>query len=209
MAHARARRRRGGGRIREQEPAGTNVPIIAITASVVAGDQHDCLDAGMDEVLVKPVPIEALRAALARHVSLAPTPTTPVPSPSRRINQAPTSIDRRALDELELETGDRSVVGVIIDTYLDELEPRLSTIGAAADVMVSGDQAAAKELMRSSHTLKSTAALVGATRLSHLCEQLQVLASDRPGPEAVRLAELVVAEARRTAIDLQTVRSTL
>ncbi len=199
-------------RIRASEVIGRRVPIIAITAAVVGGHRATCLDAGMDEVLIKPVDIATLDAALRRHLRDAPTNEL---GPERAraaadVNAPPSSsIDRRALEELERETGDRSVVGVIIDTYLDELQPRLELIGATAEVVRSGEQKATRELMRSAHTLKSTSALVGATRLSRLCEQLQQLTSDRASVEAIGVAEELIAEARRSALDLQTVRNQL
>ncbi|MCG8591700.1 MAG: ATP-binding protein [Proteobacteria bacterium] len=48
---------------RERGHAG-RVPIIALTASVMAGDRDRCLAAGMDEVLAKPLRREALAAVL-------------------------------------------------------------------------------------------------------------------------------------------------
>ena len=49
-----------------QLPAGSTVPIIALTANVRAEDRAACLAAGMDEFLSKPIRSEALRNVLAR-----------------------------------------------------------------------------------------------------------------------------------------------
>jgi CheY-like chemotaxis protein len=40
--------------------------IIAMTANVIDGDQDNCLAAGMDDYLSKPVTSHALRATLER-----------------------------------------------------------------------------------------------------------------------------------------------
>jgi len=56
-------------RIRAQEAAHgwPRVPIVALTASAVAEDHQRCLEAGMDDVLVKPFGPAQLRQLLERH----------------------------------------------------------------------------------------------------------------------------------------------
>jgi len=52
--------------IRQQESSsGSRVPIIALTANTTPEDRRSCLDAGMDEVLPKPVSLPLLRTLLA------------------------------------------------------------------------------------------------------------------------------------------------
>ena len=45
---------------------GVNTPVVALTATAFEDDRRACLEAGMDDFLVKPLSPEALRAALAR-----------------------------------------------------------------------------------------------------------------------------------------------
>ena len=52
--------------IRAAEPSGTQVPILAMTASAVLGDEDQTLMVGMNEYLMRPLSLVKLRAALER-----------------------------------------------------------------------------------------------------------------------------------------------
>jgi len=57
--------------IRRRENGGQHTMIVAMTAHALEGARIRCLDAGMDEYVVKPVTLQALAAVLERCASLA------------------------------------------------------------------------------------------------------------------------------------------
>lgn len=53
--------------VRDLRQRGVSVPIIAVTAHAMDGERENCIQAGFDEYLAKPVRFEAMAALLAKH----------------------------------------------------------------------------------------------------------------------------------------------
>jgi signal transduction histidine kinase/DNA-binding response OmpR family regulator len=62
--------------IRQRESAGLSlrIPIIALTANALAGENQVCLEAGMDDYISKPVKIETLETVLEKWVRVSVPP---------------------------------------------------------------------------------------------------------------------------------------
>ena len=60
--------------IRRGEGTACHVPIVALTASAIKGDEDRCLEAGMDAYITKPVTLAALGAVLGRVSDGPPCP---------------------------------------------------------------------------------------------------------------------------------------
>ncbi len=57
----------------ETERGAPRTPILALTAGATLAERNDCLEAGMDDFIAKPVNPDALVTFLHRHLSLRPT----------------------------------------------------------------------------------------------------------------------------------------
>lgn len=61
-------------------PALQATPIIAITANATAADRRDCLDAGMNDLVPKPVDVQRLYAVLLHWLDQRPVPGRAMPA---------------------------------------------------------------------------------------------------------------------------------
>jgi two-component system sensor histidine kinase/response regulator len=147
-------------RQRAAEAGGTRVPIIAMTASARPSDRDACLEAGMDEMLVKPVGLQELGAALEQFIGARTAPDAPGDG------GAPAA-DVAALDRLAQDLGSVGPVRSIVSTFLAELDHREAAVDEA---VASGDDGL---LRRTAHTLRSTSRTLGANDLDRLSEVLE------------------------------------
>lgn len=170
----------------ERTPGRERVPIVALTASAVHGEEARCRAAGMDDLVTKPAPIAVLAATLRRwlpHVEWVASPADP----------APTAIDREVLDEVT--GGDPELQATLLRTYATSMRDDLDRAQRACAV---NDW---ERIRRIAHQVVGASRTVGALGVVDAALALQRAAEADPvaaGAVAERLAELRVASAAAT-----------
>ncbi|WP_094603064.1 Sensor histidine kinase RcsC [Sporomusa silvacetica DSM 10669] len=143
--------------IRDKEAeSGWHTPIIALSGKSMPDEQQQCLAAGMDDCLVKPVSIQDIKQMVERWLP----------------QEATDSIDISVLRELkQLADSGQSELDVFIDAYLEEL-PLLTDKLRQAMITCNTVQ-----VSMVAHSLKSMSGTIGAKRLSELFSSLEQIAN--------------------------------
>ena len=170
-------------KIRALEGRVTNIPVVALTASVLEQDVEACRAAGMDDFVAKPIDADALLDAVARWVLPKPADSS-APLREAQSHEA-FLVDREKLQRLRNRIGEQ--LGPLIERCVDDAERTCRSI-AAPEVRL-------EDIIRDAHNLKGTSGMLGLARISQLFGEIQARASDRRLVDhlAAELNEIVTA----------------
>jgi two-component system, sensor histidine kinase and response regulator len=179
-------------------PQWAGLPVIAMTANARREDHADCLAAGMDDFVTKPVVPESFYATISEWVRKSPraraaaeppeAPTSLNPTAAAATEAAP-AIEEDILDPTALDTltrGNTTMRNQLVSVYASMMDKTLAELTQA---LAAGHTA---QLAALGHKAKSSAASLGAMGLSQRCHELEVCMK-QPTPDLAQ-AQRIVAE---------------
>ena len=171
-------------------PGYRHTPIIAVTANAFADDKARCIAAGMNDFLIKPLEPDTLFKALLKWLQPTaaadnPDGTGGQPGPALAAMSADVAT-AAALARLACLPGMNLAIGLAVlrgnaERYLSLLarfvESHADEMARLAASLDAGDHATAQ---RHAHSIKGTAATLGADHLADIAESLESLLATAP-----------------------------
>jgi CheY-like chemotaxis protein/HPt (histidine-containing phosphotransfer) domain-containing protein len=156
-------------RIRDPRSAVLNhdVPVIALTATVLEAEKKLCLDAGMNGFVAKPVLPSILHAELSRYLRTQPAVKRAEPNQDEKAPAgcAPRIFDREGL--LCRTLSDRELAAMVVAAFLQDFPKGM---GDMRERLERRDSVAAG---RCAHSIKGAAASAGAESLSRTALEIE------------------------------------
>jgi two-component system, sensor histidine kinase and response regulator len=184
--------------IREKERTiGGRIPIIAMTAHAMKGDDERCFAAGMDDYLTKPIRTEELMAVLEK-VGMRKV--------GREARQGPAKVrvDAKFVDvaaALERLGGDRELYYELVEVFRTECP------GIAEEIRRAIEGRDSKTLERGAHTLRGSSSNLGAIGVSEAARELEKLARSETLENAEEQYKVLQHEIERLFSELESLRA--
>jgi PAS domain S-box-containing protein len=173
-------------RFRAKERPGRRLPVLALTAQAMAGDEDECRRAGMDDYLSKPIDRRTLIAKLQKLLGEWSSRPSTRKLLAAQVDQAPSappastiSIDASPEDLEQIEsflsafTNDVGPVAVkrLLRAFTGGTPEQLGVLRTAAGL--TGMEVDAEKLARIAHSLRGATRSLGLRSLGDLLEKLE------------------------------------
>jgi len=147
------------------------VPIIAMTANALKGDDDKCFAAGMDDYVSKPVTLEQLAGKLIDNLGIEMSSVEIQKDSPGIVNNPP--VDLKYLEQI-LGESDPEGLFEMLGYFLEEFEPIMDSL---QDVINQEDREQTRDI---SHKAKGAAGNASAKPLSEIMKDIQLAALEEP-----------------------------
>ena len=164
--------------------AGVHLPIIALSAAVMENDNKLASEAGVDGHLGKPIDSQELYAVMGKYLQNRGAIATEIILPAKKTEAFP------VLEGFDLERGKVSSLGNR-DVYLKLLRSFHTQLSVAVtDFCARMTALTFKEIQHEAHTLKGTAATIGALRVAEAATAIDKTSAQKMYPTESMFHEL-------------------
>lgn len=186
--------------IRMREGTSRHTTIIAMTANAMLGDREQCIAAGMDDYITKPVRQNELSAMVRKWLKPNGVSVAGSSIPSDSSLDIPVEVlDHGRIEELRFLASDEDpdLLNEIVQTYFTEVTGHVSGMREAIE-------AKDPESLRSvAHRLKGASLNLGLKAIAAVCGKLELLDGKDFGSSAVLLLEQLNIEVRRATAAIE------
>jgi len=165
--------------LRGDEKSRPRTPIVALTAHALAEVRERCLEAGMDDFLVKPYDDVQIADMLSRWL----TPRNAAPQPAAEASEqadpvpasgAPAGLDVKTIEKI------RQIPGQDGSSLLHQVVPRfaVNSVLLMASIRATARDSDPETVWRAAHSLRSSAASIGACKVAQACAEIEALARE-------------------------------
>ncbi len=168
--------------IREREKD-ARIPIIAMTARVMRGDRDECIAAGMDEHIPKPITVESLRTAINKTLKASNkvkvTDEEKLPNSKDETTGEEKPVDLNSDDDslydlsaiTQIMEGDKAQVDMLMEKFVQVNNATLSDLDGA---IKSGD---VDKIRFFAHAIKGSSMQIMANRTAKIASLIEILAN--------------------------------
>ncbi|MDQ6955889.1 MAG: ATP-binding protein [Mariprofundaceae bacterium] len=161
------------------------LPIIILSADAISSNIDECLEAGADAYLTKPIAYHKLAQAIDKIIPIEKKlPHKQVPTSLSSADVKWKYIDSDPLDGLSHISKKEHFVEGLIEKFIKRAKEDIGSL------ITAQEQVDAQTYIEIIHALKGASGMVGAVAIQHACEDIESLMKKASSPVKVSIVEL-------------------